>query len=106
MGDRRGAIDLLRTAYERLERLGAAPFLARSADLLHAAGLHTPAAGGALALTAQELAVARLVAEGRTNQETGAALFVTSRTVAFHLSNIYAKLGVTSRRELASRLSA
>ena len=105
-GDRRHAIDLLRSAYERLERLGAAPFLARSAELLHAAGLHPPAAGGALALTAQELAVARLVAEGRTNQETGAALFVTSRTVAFHLSNIYAKLGVSSRRELASRLTA
>ncbi len=104
-GDRRGAIDLLRTAYERLERLRAAPFLARCAELLHAAGLHPTATGGALALTPQELAVARLVAEGRTNQETGAALFVTSRTVAFHLSNIYAKLGVSSRRELAARLS-
>ena len=104
-GDRRGAIDLLRTAYERFEHLRAAPFLARCAELLHAAGLHPPAAGGALALTAQEQAVARLVAEGRTNQEAGAALFVTSRTVAFHLSNIYAKLGVTSRRELAARLS-
>jgi ATP/maltotriose-dependent transcriptional regulator MalT len=104
-GDRRGAVDLLRTAYERLERLGAAPFLAQCAELLHAAGLHPTATGGALALTAQELAVARLVAEGRTNQETGAALFVTSRTVAFHLSNIYAKLGVSSRRELAARLS-
>ena len=104
-GDRRRGIDLLRTAHERLERLGAAPFLARSAELLHAAGLHPTATGGALALTAQELAVARLVAEGRTNQETGAALFVTSRTVAFHLSNIYAKLGVSSRRELAARLS-
>ena len=104
-GDRRGAIDLLRTAYERLEHLRAAPFLAQCAELLHAAGLHPPAAGGALALTAQELAVARLVAEGRTNQEAGAALFVTSRTVAFHLSNIYAKLGVSSRRELAARLA-
>ena len=104
-GDRRGAIDLLRSAYERLEHLRAAPFLAHCAELLHAAGLHTPAAGGALALTTQELAVARLVAEGRTNQETGTALFVTSRTVAFHLSNIYAKLGVSSRRELAARLA-
>ena len=56
-------------------------------------------------LTTQELAVARLVAEGRTNQETGTALFVTGRTVAFHLSNIYAKLGVSSRRELAARLA-
>ena len=67
-------------------------------------GCTRPAAGGTLDLTPQELAVARLVAEGRTNQEAGAALFVTGRTVAFHLSNIYAKLGVSSRRELAARL--
>ena len=61
---------------------------------------------GTFDLTPQELAVARLVAEGRTNQEAGAALFVTGRTVAFHLSNIYAKLGVSSRRELAARLNS
>ena len=90
-GERRPAVDLLRTAHSRLLRL-------------RAAGLHPPTAGGTLELTPQELAVARLVAEGRTNQEAGAALFVTGRTVAFHLSNIYAKLGVSSRRELASLL--
>jgi ATP/maltotriose-dependent transcriptional regulator MalT len=103
-GERRRAVDLLRAAHERFERLGAAPFLARCDELLRAAGLHPPTAGGALDLTPQELAVARLVAEGRTNQEAGAALFVTGRTVAFHLSNIYAKLGVSSRRELAAHL--
>ena len=103
-GARRPAIDLLRTAHERLERLGAAPFVDRCDELLRAAGLHPPAAGSALELTAQELAVARLVTEGRTNQEAGAALFVTGRTVAFHLSNIYAKLGVTSRHELTEQL--
>ena len=97
-------MDLLRTAHARLGRLGAAPFLDRCDALLRAAGLHPPAAGGTLELTPQELAVARLVAEGRTNQEAGAALFVTGRTVAFHLSNIYAKLGVSSRRELAALL--
>jgi ATP/maltotriose-dependent transcriptional regulator MalT len=104
-GDRRPAVDLLRTARGRLERLGAAPFLAKCDELLRSAGLHPPAAGGPLGLTAQEIAVARLVAEGRTNQEAGAALFVTGRTVAFHLSNIYAKLGVSSRRELAVHLT-
>ena len=103
-GERRPAVDLLRTAHGRLERLGAAPFLDRCDELLRAAGLHPPTAGGALELTPQELAVARLVAEGRTNQEAGAALFVTGRTVAYHLSNIYAKLGVSSRRQLAARL--
>jgi DNA-binding CsgD family transcriptional regulator len=104
-GERRQAVDLLRTARERLERLGARPFLAACDELLRVAGLHPPTAGGALDLTAHELAVARLVAEGRTNQEAGAALFVTGRTVAFHLSNIYAKLGVSSRRQLAARLA-
>ena len=103
-GERRPAVDLLRTARARLDRLGARPFLDRCDELLKAAGLHPPTAGGALDLTPQELAVARLVAEGRTNQEAGAALFVTGRTVAFHLSNIYAKLGVSSRRELAAQL--
>jgi ATP/maltotriose-dependent transcriptional regulator MalT len=103
-GERRPAVDLLRTAHARLDRLRAAPFLDRCDELLKAAGLHPPSAGGALDLTPQEVAVARLVAEGRTNQEAGAALFVTGRTVAFHLSNIYAKLGVSTRRELAAEL--
>jgi len=103
-GERRPAVDLLRSARARLERLGAVPFLDRCDALLRGAGLHPPRAGGTLELTPHELAVARLVAEGRTNQETGAALFVTGRTVAFHLSNIYAKLGVSSRRELAAVL--
>jgi DNA-binding CsgD family transcriptional regulator len=105
LGERRPAVDLLRSAHARLGRLGAVPFLDRCDALLRAAGLHQPATGGALELTSQELAVARLVAEGRTNQEAGAALFVTGRTVAFHLSNIYAKLGVSSRRELAALLA-
>lgn len=103
-GERRPGVDLLRTAHDRLTRLGAAPFAERADELLRAAGLHPPAAGGALALTPQELAVARLVAEGRTNSEVGASLFVTGRTVAFHLSNIYAKLGISSRRQLAAHL--
>ncbi|RTL66125.1 MAG: helix-turn-helix transcriptional regulator [Pseudonocardiaceae bacterium] len=105
-GERRPGVDLLRTAHERLTRLGAAPFAARSDDELRAAGLHPPAAGGPLSLTPQELAVARLVAQGRTNREVGASLFVTGRTVAFHLSNIYAKLGISSRRELTSHLQS
>ena len=105
-GERRPAVDLLRSAHARLARMGAAPYLEQCDALLRAAGLHPPAAGGTFDLTPQELAVARLVAAGRTNQEAGAALFVTGRTVAFHLSNIYAKLGVSSRRELAARLNS
>jgi DNA-binding NarL/FixJ family response regulator len=50
-----------------------------------------------------EQGVAELVAEGRTNGEVAAALFVTDRTVESHLSRIYGKLGVRSRAELAAR---
>ena len=103
-GERRPGVDLVRVAHERLTQLGATPFLERSDELLRTAGLHPPTAGGPLGLTGQELSVARLVAEGMTNQQVGASLFVTSRTVAFHLSNIYAKLGISSRRQLAARL--
>jgi len=48
--------------------------------------------------------VAALVAEGRTNREVAVALFLGERTVASHLTHIYAKLGVRSRTELARRL--
>ncbi len=105
VGERRLAVDLLRAARERLEQLGALPFIAECDRLLRAAGLHPPGADDPLGLTTQELAVARSVAAGRTNQETGAELFITGRTVAFHLSNIYAKLGISSRRELKGRLA-
>ncbi|MFL6027913.1 MAG: AAA family ATPase [Friedmanniella sp.] len=102
-GERRAALDLLRTAHERLERLGAKPFVAVCAELLHDAGLRPPTADDPLGFTVQERAVARLVASGRTNAETGVELFITSRTVAFHLTNIYAKAGISSRRDLAQR---
>jgi DNA-binding CsgD family transcriptional regulator len=56
------------------------------------------------ALTPTERRVAALVAEGQTNREVAAALFVGERTVESHLTHIYAKLGVRSRTELATRL--
>jgi DNA-binding CsgD family transcriptional regulator len=55
-------------------------------------------------LTPAEHRVAALVAEGRTNREVAAALFLSERTIATHLSHIYDKLGVRSRTELARRL--
>jgi ATP/maltotriose-dependent transcriptional regulator MalT len=102
-GERRRALDLLRGAHEKLEQLRAAPFLAVCDALLQTAGLRPASRGAPLDFTHQELAVARLVAAGRTNSEVGRELFITSRTVAFHLSNIYAKAGIASRRELAGR---
>ena len=52
-------------------------------------------------LTAQELKVALAVAEGASNREAAAALFLSPKTVEFHLGNIYAKLGLRSRAQLA-----
>lgn len=60
-------------------------------------------APGAPVLTAQEMAVAELVASGRTNREVAGELFVSVKTVQYHLTRIYAKLGVRSRGELAAR---
>ncbi len=105
VGERRAGVDALRSARDRLRGLDAVPFLARTERLLHDAGL-TPAPGEeALGLTAHEEAVVALVVSGRSNREVGRELFVTPRTVAYHLSNVYAKLGVASRRELRDRLA-
>jgi DNA-binding NarL/FixJ family response regulator len=57
-------------------------------------------------LTQSERTVATLVAEGRSNREVAAALFLTERTIESHLSRTYAKLGVRSRSELAHRFGA
>ncbi|MDD7966601.1 AAA family ATPase [Actinomycetospora lemnae] len=99
-GERRAGVDLLRSARDTLARLGAAPWRARCEDLLHGAGLTPSGADDSLGLTPHEEAVVALVARGLTNREIGRDLYITPRTVAYHLSNVYAKLGITSRREL------
>ena len=56
-------------------------------------------------LTPQEVQVARLAAGGQTNPEIGAQLFLSPRTVEWHLSKVFGKLGISSRKELSSALS-
>ncbi|PVZ07890.1 ATP-binding protein [Actinomycetospora cinnamomea] len=107
VGERRAGVDLLRGARDALARQGAAPWRRRCEELLHGAGLTpggTDTDAGALGLTPHEEAVVALVVRGLTNREVGRDLYITPRTVAYHLSNVYAKLGVTSRHELRDRV--
>jgi DNA-binding CsgD family transcriptional regulator len=86
-------------ALDAFESLGATCWAARARAELGQIGGRTRQEG----LTAAERRVASLVADGKTNREIAAALFLSERTVASHLTHIYVKLGVRSRTELASR---
>jgi DNA-binding CsgD family transcriptional regulator len=94
---KRAARDTIQAAVEAFEAVGAAGWAARARTELGRIGGRTREHG----LTSAERRVAALVAEGRTNREVAAALFVGERTVETHLSHVYAKLGVRSRTELA-----
>ena len=95
--------EALEAALGAFERAGAALWAGRARAELARIGGRAPAAG---ALTPAEERVAALVAEGRTNREVAAALFLSDRTVEGHLSRVYGKLGVRSRTELARVLAA
>lgn len=101
-GRRRDSAQHLRAAHELLSVAGAEGFARRAADELRAAGerVHRRAELPFEKLTAQEVAVARLVAVGATSYEVAVQLFISKRTVDAHLRNIFRKLGVSSRRQL------
>lgn len=84
------------------EQLDAAPWARRARSELRASGETAPHRTTGLAdqLTPQEFQIALQVAEGKTNREVGAALFLSPKTVDFHLSRTYRKLGIRSRAEL------
>jgi len=92
----------LRAAYDMLSGMGAEAFAERARRELLATGetARKRTAETARELTDREAYIARLAAEGRTNLEIGAQLFLSARTVEWHLRNVYGKLGVGSRREL------
>jgi DNA-binding CsgD family transcriptional regulator len=92
----------LREAYEQFTRMGAEAFAERARRELTITGQKVrtrPTASGA-ELTAQEAQIARLAADGLTNPEIGAQLFISAHTVEWHLRKVFLKLGVTSRRQL------
>ena len=92
----------LTAARETFERLGATPWSDRAANELRATGQTISRRRTAsIRLTPQEAQVVRLVAEGGTNQEVAAQLFISPRTVAYHLYNAFPKLGVVSRADIA-----
>ncbi len=103
---RRDAREQLRTAHELLDWMGAAGFAHRAETELVATGerARRRRPETALALTPQERRIAQLVSEGATNAEVAAQLYLSVRTVEYHLGKVFKKLGVTSRTELAHTL--
>ncbi|GAA3201454.1 helix-turn-helix transcriptional regulator [Microbacterium terregens] len=97
----------LRRALEDFSDLGASIWGERAAAELTATGEHvrTTAVNAVAALTPQELQVSVMLAEGRTTREAAAALFLSPKTIEYHLRKVYTKLGIGSRAELAEQLA-
>lgn len=105
-GRRNDAIAQLEGAQEIFNRLQALPWLDRAERELAICGrVRAPTDSTFTDLTIQELQVAVTVAEGVTSREAAAALFLSPRTVEFHLQQVYRKLGIRSRAELARRFA-
>jgi DNA-binding CsgD family transcriptional regulator len=96
------ARDQLRTAYDMFTTMGAEAFAQRAASELQATGetARKRTVETSSELTAQEAQVVRLVREGLSNQEAGARLFISPRTVKYHLRKVFIKLDITSRTQL------
>jgi DNA-binding CsgD family transcriptional regulator/tetratricopeptide (TPR) repeat protein len=107
-GRRADAREQLRTAHEMLTATGLAGFAERSRRELLATGATVRGRDveTVIELTAQEALIARLARDGGTNPEIGTQLFLSDRTVEYHLRKIYTKLGISSRRQLHRALAA
>jgi DNA-binding CsgD family transcriptional regulator len=102
------AQEQLQAAYEAFTQMGAEGFAARSRRELNESGgrLQDRTIQSVNDLTAQEAQIARLAVVGRTNSEIAAELFLSPRTVEWHLGKVFTKLGITSRRQLRTALPA
>jgi DNA-binding CsgD family transcriptional regulator len=96
----------LRTAYEGLTAMGMEAFAERARRELLATGetVRKRTVQASYELTAQEAQIAQLAADGLSNPEIGAQLFLSPRTVQYHLGKVFTKLGVSSRRQLRRAL--
>jgi DNA-binding NarL/FixJ family response regulator len=106
-GNGPAAVAQFENAHRLFSGLGADPYVEVCATELAALQVTAPTESPALllGLTRAELAVARLVATGLTNREVATELFVSIKTVEYHLRNCYMKLDITSRRALAALLT-
>ncbi|WP_426560921.1 ATP-binding protein [Angustibacter sp. McL0619] len=97
----------LRAALAVFEQLGARPWADQAAVELKATGetANRRSSSALEDLTPQELQVARMLAAGRTTREAAAALFLSPKTIEYHLRHVYIKLDVRSRSELAARIA-
>jgi DNA-binding CsgD family transcriptional regulator len=96
----------LRTAHEMFDAMGIAAFAERAARELQATGevARKRTVETTVELTAQEAQVARLARDGLSNPQIGARLFISARTVQYHLGKVFTKLDITSRSQLAQAL--
>jgi DNA-binding CsgD family transcriptional regulator len=99
---RTDARDQLRVAYEMFAGMGMEGFAERARRELLATGetVRKRVVETLTDLTAQEAQIAKLARDGHTNQEIGGQLFISPRTVEWHLGNVFAKLGISSRKDL------
>jgi DNA-binding NarL/FixJ family response regulator len=97
-------------AHRMLETMGMAAFAERARRELHATGeaaaRRDPQTGPRVELTAQEAQIARLANDGLSNPEIGTRLFISARTVQYHLRKVFTKLGISSRGQLGQVLPA
>ncbi len=107
-GRRRAATSSLRRAQATLAQLAAGAFLPTCDAELAACGVRAALATdeNPFGLTVKEQVVAGLVAKGLSNREVAAEVYVSTKAIEYHLANIFAKVGITSRRQLAAALAS